>query len=153
MLGAPTTPRLLLDTRPLWRVMLSRTRHWIIMGFVLAVFLALFFRTPFEGLTVHGQRTLAVFAVCLILWVTQALPLSVTGLLALLLLPFCTVGLPEPHVTKMIEDRLWATGSFALFGSEAVSVAGDATGCVGQSVSRHAGVGVSRCGIRSDLRE
>jgi sodium-dependent dicarboxylate transporter 2/3/5 len=52
------------------------------------------------------QRCLAVFAVCIALWVTNAIPLAATGLLALALLPLLGV--------------LSAESSFEKFGNEAV---------------------------------
>lgn len=100
------TSRLVIDTRSLWRVLLTRTHHWITMAFAIGVFLYLISGEPFEGLTIAGQRTLAVFCVCVILWITQAIPLSVTGLLAVLLLPLCGV--------------LSAPETFSLFGNKAV---------------------------------
>jgi solute carrier family 13 (sodium-dependent dicarboxylate transporter), member 2/3/5 len=99
-------PQIIVDTRPLWRVALARTHHWITMLVAVGVFLWLVMHQPFEGLTPEGQRTLAVFVLCLILWVTQALPLSVTGLLALLLLPLCGIMTSEQ--------------TFALFGNDAI---------------------------------
>lgn len=59
-----------------------------------------------EALTPTAHRTLVVFTVCLILWVTQALPLSVTGILVFVLLP--VLGITTPAKT------------FSLFGNQAV---------------------------------
>jgi sodium-dependent dicarboxylate transporter 2/3/5 len=70
------------------------------------VFSWLLIASPFEGLAVEGQRTVAVFALCTICWATQAIPLSITGLLALVLLPLCTELRPDE--------------AFALFGNKAV---------------------------------
>ena len=61
--------------------------------------------TP-EGLTPEGQNAIAIFALCFVLWVSNALPLSVTSLLAIVLLPTLQV--------------LPATRSFELFGSPVV---------------------------------
>jgi sodium-dependent dicarboxylate transporter 2/3/5 len=59
-----------------------------------------------EGLSSEGRAALAVFAICFILWTTGALPLSVTSLLAIALLPL--LGAIE-------------TGrAFSLFGNRAV---------------------------------
>src|SRR5204862_8093303 len=58
------------------------------------------------GLSVGGQRTLAVFVLCLVYWVTSVLPLMVTSLLAMVLLP--TTG------------AISAKDTYALFGNEAV---------------------------------
>lgn len=46
--------------------------------------------TP-EGLTPEGQRAVAILVLCLILWVTQVLPLMITSLLAIVLFPLLGV--------------------------------------------------------------
>ena len=61
---------------------------------------------PREGLSSQGQAALSVFAFCFVLWTTGALPLSVTSLLAIVLLPL--LGAME------------AGEAFALFGNRAV---------------------------------
>ncbi|MFH1502705.1 MAG: DASS family sodium-coupled anion symporter [Candidatus Eisenbacteria bacterium] len=59
-----------------------------------------------EGLSREGQNALAVFALCFVLWVTQALPLAVTSLFAMVLLPLLGVIPPAR--------------AFALFGSPVI---------------------------------
>ena len=59
-----------------------------------------------EGLSREGQNAIAIFALCFVLWVGNALPLSVTSLFAIVLLPTLKV--------------LPASRSFALFGSPVV---------------------------------
>ncbi len=61
---------------------------------------------PPTGLDDAGWQALLVFALCLVLWVTQLLPLSVTSLLGIALLPMLGV-MPTAEV-------------FALFGNPAV---------------------------------
>ena len=61
--------------------------------------------TP-DGLTREGQNALAIFALCFVLWVSNALPLAVTSLFAIVLLPTLNV--------------LPASRSFELFGSPVV---------------------------------
>jgi sodium-dependent dicarboxylate transporter 2/3/5 len=61
---------------------------------------------PPEGLSARGQAALAVFAMCFILWTTGALPLSVTSLLAIALLP--------------LFGAIDAGTAFSLFGNRAV---------------------------------
>jgi len=61
--------------------------------------------TPAE-LTREGQNALAIFALCFVLWVGNALPLAVTSLFAIVLLPTLRV--------------LPASRSFELFGSPVV---------------------------------
>src|SRR5439155_1008138 len=72
----------------------------------LLAFLALRAMAPPAGLTAAGQSALAIFAICLVYWVTSVLPLMVTSLLAMVLLP--TTGV------------LSAKDTYALFGNEAV---------------------------------
>ncbi len=59
-----------------------------------------------EGLSVSGWRALIVFTLCLVLWVSQLLPLAITAILGLALLPLL--------------DVLPASETFALFGNPAV---------------------------------
>ena len=58
------------------------------------------------GLSEPGWRAIVVFTLCLVLWVSQLLPLAVTAILGLALLPLLGV--------------LPATETFALFGNPAV---------------------------------
>jgi sodium-dependent dicarboxylate transporter 2/3/5 len=59
-----------------------------------------------EGLSPEGRAALAVFAICFILWTTGALPLSITSLLAIALLPLL--------------GAIDAGRAFSLFGNRAV---------------------------------
>lgn len=52
----------------------------------LALFLAVLLMPTPEGLTPEGQRALAVMALAVVFWATEALPISVTGLLGVILL-------------------------------------------------------------------
>src|SRR5207245_2572203 len=61
---------------------------------------------PPAGRTPAAQSALAIFALCLVYWVTNVIPLMVTSLLAMVLLP--TTGV------------LSAKDTYALFGNEAV---------------------------------
>jgi len=81
---------------------------WRILIFTVALiafFTILFLPQP-HGLSVPGKRVLAIFTLCLIFWVTNIIPLSVTGLLAIVLLPLLNV--------------VDAKTAFSLFGNEAV---------------------------------
>src|SRR5262245_41842852 len=96
----------IVDTRPLRRILLERA---VRPGILLLSAFAYWFivtRTPPEGLSVAGLRAIGAFAVCLVLWVTSVLPLMVTSILALVLLPTSGV-LPAGKV-------------YGLFGNEAV---------------------------------
>ena len=76
----------------------------IVIAFAVCAAIALA-PTP-DGLSREGQSAIAIFALCFVLWVSNALPLSVTSLLAIVLLPTLRV--------------LPATRSFELFGSPVV---------------------------------
>lgn len=82
---------------------------WLRGGFVGIsgiVFCLLLVLPPFEGLTREAQNGLAIFQLCLALWVTLLLPLAITGLLSIGLLTLLQV-MPSGEV-------------FAFFGNRAV---------------------------------
>ena len=76
----------------------------IVVAVMLAAWIA--FGVPPDGLTAEAQRTLGVFALCAILWVTGVIPLQITSMLAIILLP--------------ILDIMPSSQAFALFGNSAV---------------------------------
>src|SRR6185369_16091655 len=95
-----------IDTRPLWRILVGRTyRPTVLLLGVVAFVAVQLMHTP-EGLSPAGQSALAVFCLCLVYWVTNVVPLMVTSMLAMVLLP--TTGV------------LTAKDTYALFGNEAV---------------------------------
>src|SRR5437016_3302057 len=96
----------IIDTRPLWRILAGHTYRPVVLLAGLLAFLALRAMEPPAGLTAAGQSALAIFALCLVYWVTNVIPLMVTSLLAMVLLP--TTGV------------LSAKDTYALFGNEAV---------------------------------
>jgi sodium-dependent dicarboxylate transporter 2/3/5 len=83
-----------------------RRRRAVFITAAVAVCAAIILLPTPDGLTREGQNALAIFALCFILWVSNALPLAVTSLLAIVLLPVLRV---------MSSGR-----SFALFGSSVV---------------------------------
>ena len=95
-----------IDTRPLRKILLERAVRPATLLLTALGYWFLVTRTPPEGLSTEGLRAMAAFAVCLVLWVTSVLPLMVTSILALVLLPTSRV-LPAGKV-------------YALFGNEAV---------------------------------
>ncbi len=95
-----------IDTRPMRLILLERSvRPLVLLGAALLFWLITSLEVP-EGLTPEGLRAIAVFSVCLVLWVTSTLPLVVTSILAIVLLPLAGV-MPASRV-------------YALFGNEAV---------------------------------
>jgi sodium-dependent dicarboxylate transporter 2/3/5 len=99
-------PDVVVDTRPMWRILAGRTYRPVVLLAGLGAFFAVRALDTPEGLSPAGQNALAVFAVCVVYWVTNAVPLMVTSLLAMVLLP--TIGV------------LSARETYALFGNEAV---------------------------------
>ena len=100
------TARVVVDTRPIGVVLLSRSARF--MAFIavgLLFWLMVSWPTP-EGLTPTGQKALAIFVTSLILWVSQLLPLAITSLFAIVSLPLMGVM-----------DKAKA---YSLFGNEAV---------------------------------
>jgi sodium-dependent dicarboxylate transporter 2/3/5 len=94
------------DTRPLRSILLERAVRPAILVASGGLLWFMLTRPVPEGLTEPGLRALAVFTTCLVLWVTGALPLMVTSLLAFVLLPMVGV--------------LSANEAYPLFGNEAV---------------------------------
>lgn len=76
-----------------------------LVGAVFVTVLILLMPAP-KGLSPEGQAALSVFALCFILWTSGALPLSVTSLLAIALLPLL--------------GAMDAGRAFSLFGNRAV---------------------------------
>lgn len=74
---------------------------FLLVGFVIFINCP----TP-EGLTVQGHRSLAVFILCLTLWVFQVLPLPVTSLFIVVLLP----------AVNIVDSKQ----AYSLFGNQAV---------------------------------
>jgi len=83
----------------------SKLRPWII-AITLCVFVALVLVPAPEGLTDAGMNALAIFVLCLIFWVTNAIPLMITSMMAIILLPLLGV--------------LDAKVAYGLFGNQAV---------------------------------
>ncbi|MDP2689075.1 MAG: DASS family sodium-coupled anion symporter [Deltaproteobacteria bacterium] len=95
-----------IDTRPMWLILLRKAVRPVFFV-VLAVLFVSFISGPAPaGLSPEGQKAIAVFLLCLVLWVTNAVPLAITSLFAIVLVPVLGV-LPQRE-------------TYALFGNEAV---------------------------------
>ncbi|MGH7988207.1 MAG: SLC13 family permease [Candidatus Binataceae bacterium] len=97
---------LIVDTRPLALVLLSRGVRPVILAAGVIVFVLLMRAQPPHGLSEVAERALAVFALAVVYWVTGVLPLMVTSLLVVVLLGASGVMAPR--------------SAYALFGNEAV---------------------------------
>jgi solute carrier family 13 (sodium-dependent dicarboxylate transporter), member 2/3/5 len=98
--------RILIDTRPIPVILLSKSYRYVVFGLLCAAIAFFLSLTPPEGLSPQGYRALIVFGVCIFLWVTQLLPLAITGLLAIVIPPLFQV--------------LPAKETFSMFGHETV---------------------------------
>lgn len=95
-----------IDTRPLWVIIALKLRRPFFFAAVGAAFVFLVWMPAPAGLTPAGHRAIAVFLLCLSLWVSNAVPLAITSLLAIVLVPALGV--------------LSGKETYALFGNEAV---------------------------------
>lgn len=101
-----SAPRVVVDTRSLGMVVLSRSSRYLAFLLIALIMWAFMVLPAPAGLSEAGMRALGVFLVALILWVTQLLPLAITSLFALVALPLFG-----------IMDKAKA---YSLFGNEAV---------------------------------
>ena len=81
------TPDIIIDRRPLILVILDRMRREILLVIFFSTF---FFLISVEGpqdLSREGYKVLCVFFLCVSLWTTNLIPLSITSLLAIATIP------------------------------------------------------------------
>jgi len=101
-----TARNFVVDTRPLWIILLQSGRQPLLLLIGIAIYLTIRYVLSPEGLDPTGHRALAVFALCVFYWVFDVLPLMITSILAIVLLP--------------LTDILPAKEAYSLFGNEAV---------------------------------
>ncbi len=94
------------DTRPLWVILLSRSTRFLKIALGLFVYWAILAMDRPPDLPPEGQRALAVFGLCVIFWALNVIPLMITSLLAIILISWTGVMSHEE--------------AFALFGNSAV---------------------------------
>ena len=102
----PDGHEVVVDTRRLGVILLSRSRKTLLAAVGALLYWWLFTMPLPAGLEPQGQRALAAFALCVFLWVLNVLPLMITSLLAIILLPLSGV--------------MQSAQAYALFGNEAV---------------------------------
>ena len=102
----PTEHEIAVDTRRLWVILLSRGRNTFLLALGALVYWWIASQPVAAGLTPQGQKALAAFALCVFYWVLNVLPLMITSLLAIILLPLSGV--------------MQSGQAYALFGNEAV---------------------------------
>jgi sodium-dependent dicarboxylate transporter 2/3/5 len=95
-----------IDTRPIAVVLLSKSMRPVILIFGAILFAILLRATPPTGLSEAAERALAVFALAAVYWITGVLPLMVTSLLVIVLLG--------------VSGVMPARAAYALFGNESI---------------------------------
>jgi sodium-dependent dicarboxylate transporter 2/3/5 len=95
-----------IDNRPLWLIVLDRSVRYQVIACFLAVCFVLFNLTPPGGLTPAGYHTLVLFGATIFLWISGLLPIAVTALLSMVMLPL--LGIMD------------AKRTYSFFGNEAV---------------------------------
>lgn len=99
-------PRVEIDTRPLWIIVLARSRRLAMLLMGVGVFWLIQSLPQPAGLSEAAQSALAVFGLCIFYWVFELLPIMITGLLAIILLP--------------LTGAMTSKEAYANFGNEAV---------------------------------
>jgi len=95
-----------IDNRPMWLILLDRTARYQVMAAVAVVFAILIQLSPPEGLSVAGYRALVLFGGTVFFWISGLLPIAVTALLSMVMLPL--LGIMDAKKT------------YSMFGNEAV---------------------------------
>src|SRR5512144_1352636 len=94
------------DNRPMWLIVLDRTSRYQVMAGLAIVMALLLRQSPPEGLSTDGYRSLVLFGATIFLWVSGLLPIAVSALLSMAMLPL--LGIMDAKKT------------YAMFGNEAV---------------------------------
>lgn len=111
----PTNTRPSFDRRPLALVLLERNWRWVVYA-ALAMLLVNSTGDPWaQGLDPKAQRALAIFMVCIVLWVFNLLPLMITSILALVLPPIMGV-MPAQEAYSLFGNKVifFLLGAFIL---------------------------------------
>ena len=87
MKATESTPDIIVDQRPMALVILDRLRREILLALFFAVFFLLISLEGPADLSREGYKVLCVFFLCVSLWTTNLIPLSITSLLAIAMIP------------------------------------------------------------------
>ena len=99
-------PQITIDRRPLWIVLFDKMRRPLLLTAFFLVFMILLNLEGPADLSFQGYKVLCVFFLCVSLWATNLIPLSITSLLAIALIPL--LGIME------------ASRAYSFFGNKAV---------------------------------
>lgn len=80
-------PDIVVDRRPMLIVIIDRLRREILLALFFAVFFILVSLDGPADLSLEGYKVLCVFFLCVSLWATNLIPLSITSLLAIAAIP------------------------------------------------------------------
>ncbi len=97
---------IVIDRRAIWIVILDRMRRVIALSVIFGLFFLLLGLDGPQDLNPEGYRVLCVFFLCVALWSTNLIPLSITSLLAMAAIPL--LGIMD------------ASQTYAYFGNKAV---------------------------------
>jgi sodium-dependent dicarboxylate transporter 2/3/5 len=100
------SPQIFVDRRPLWIVIFDRLRRYIFLALFFSTFALLLGLEGPSDLSPEGYKVLCLFLLCVSLWATNLIPLSITSLLAIAAVPL--LGIME------------ATQAYSYFGNKAV---------------------------------
>jgi sodium-dependent dicarboxylate transporter 2/3/5 len=95
-----------IDNRPMWLILLDKTARYQVIAGVALVMAFLLNLSPPQGLSVEGYRSLVLFGVTIFFWIVGMLPIAVTALLSMVMLPL--LGIMDAKKT------------YSMFGNEAV---------------------------------
>src|SRR6185369_8693359 len=95
-----------IDNRPLWLILLDRTARYQVMAAVVLITAVLMRLSPPQGLSADGYHSLVLFGATIFFWISGLLPIAVTALLSMVMLPL--LGIMDAKKT------------YSMFGNEAV---------------------------------
>ena len=100
------SPQIFVDRRPIWIVIFDRLRRYILLALFFSVFAVLLGLQGPNDLSPEGYKVLCLFILCVSLWSTNLIPLSITSLLAIASVPL--LGIMD------------ASQAYSYFGNKAV---------------------------------
>lgn len=107
MTGSQTkNPQIFVDRRPLWIILFDRLRRYILLALFFGIFVLLLGLEGPSDLSSEGYKVLCLFILCVFLWSTNLIPLSITSLMAIAAVPL--LGIME------------ASQAYSYFGNKAV---------------------------------
>ncbi len=98
--------QIFIDRRPIWILLFERLRRYIILALFFGIFALLLTQEGPSDLSLEGYKVLCLFFLCVCLWATNLIPLSITSLLAIAAVPL--LGIME------------ASQAYSYFGNKAV---------------------------------